>query len=276
MGAIAMAAPIVPGKEDSWADHPRGVAWALADAGHTVGRFQATFAGDVPRTSGLSSSAAIECATGVALNDLFGFGLQYTELARVCQRAENRFVGVNSGIMDQYASLLCQRDAALLIDCRSLEATSVPFRLEEAGLSLLVCDTGVERELGSTGYNDRRAACERAARELGVELLRDATLQDLDRLGGVDLKRARHVVSENDRVLKAVDVLQRGDYEALARLMYASHTSLRDDYEVSTPELDAVVSVAAAWGGGRLRPTPIAITPEMMWPSAETTFQRTV
>jgi galactokinase len=232
-------------KEDSWADYPRGVAWALADAGHAVGRFQATFAGDVPRASGLSSSAAIECATGVALNDLFGFGLQYTELARVCQRAENRFVGVNSGIMDQYASLLCQRDAALLIDCRSLEATSVPFRLEEAGLSLLVCDTGVERELGDTGYNDRRATSERAARELGVKVLRNATLQDLDRLGGTELKRARHVVSENDRVLNAVDVLQRGDYESLGRLMYASHASLRDDYEVSTPELDAFVSVAA-------------------------------
>lgn len=232
-------------KEDSWADYPRGVAWALADAGHTVGRFQATFAGDVPRASGLSSSAAIECATGVALNDLFAFGLEYTELARVCQRAENRFVGVNSGIMDQYASLLCQRDAALLIDCRSLEATSVPFRLDGAGLSLLVCDTGVERALGDTGYNDRRAACERAARELGVDLLRDATLQDLDRLSGVELKRARHVISENDRVLKAVDVLRRGDYEALGHLMYASHESLRNDYEVSTPELDAFVSVAA-------------------------------
>lgn len=232
-------------KEGSWADYPRGVAWALADAGYTVGRFQAAFAGDVPRASGLSSSAAIECATGVALNDLFGFGLDYKELARVCQRAENRFVGVNSGIMDQYASLLCRRDAALLIDCRSLEATSVPFHLEEAGLSLLVCDTGVERELGNTGYNDRRAACEGAARELGVELLRDATLQDLDRLSGVELKRARHVVSENERVLAAVDALKCRDYAALGQLMYASHASLRDDYEVSTRELDTFVSVAS-------------------------------
>jgi galactokinase len=232
-------------KEDSWADYPRGVAWALADAGHTVGRFQATIAGNVPRASGLSSSAAIECATGVALNELFGFGLQYKDLAGLCQRAENRFVGVNSGIMDQYASLLCQRDAALLIDCRSLDATSVPFDLEEVGLSLLVCDTGVERALGNTGYNDRRAACERAAQELGVSLLRDATLEDLDRLDGVELKRARHVVSENNRVLEAADVLKRGDYKALGQLMYASHDSLRDDYEVSTRELDAFVSVAA-------------------------------
>ena len=232
-------------KEGSWADYPRGVAWALADAGHTVGRFQAAIAGDVPRASGLSSSAAIECAMAVALNDLFRFELEYTELARLCQRAENRFVGVNSGIMDQYASLLCQRDAALLIDCRSLEATQVPLRLEDAGLSLLVCDTKVERALGKTGYNDRRAACERAARELGVELLRDATREDLERLSGVDLKRARHVVSEDERVLKAAEALQDGDYEALGRLMYASHESLRADYEVSTPELDAFVAVSS-------------------------------
>jgi galactokinase len=232
-------------KEDSWADYPRGVAWSLADAGHIVGRFQAAFAGDVPLASGLSSSAAIECATAVALNDLFRFGLEYSELARLCQRAENRFVGVNSGIMDQYASLLCERDAALLIDCRSLEATQVPLHLDDAGLSLLVCDTNVDRALGNTGYNDRRAACERAARELGVDLLRDATQDDLERLSGVDLKRARHVVSENDRVLEAAAALQHGDYDVLGRLMYASHASLRDDYEVSTPELDAFVAVAA-------------------------------
>jgi galactokinase len=232
-------------KEDSWADYPRGVAWALADAGYDIGRFQATFTGDVPQASGLSSSAAFECATAVALNDLFALGLEYTELARLCQRAENRFVGVNSGIMDQYASLLCTRDKALLIDCRSLEATAVPLDLEEAGLSLLVCDTKVERALGNTGYNERRAACERAARELGVEQLRDATPEDLDRLSGEELKRARHVVSEDNRVLEAAEVLRHGDYEGLGRLMYASHASLRDDYEVSTRELDAFVSTAA-------------------------------
>jgi galactokinase len=241
-------------KEGSWADYPRGVAWALAEAGCNVGRFQATFTGDVPQASGLSSSAAIECATAIALNDLFALGLEYTELARLCQRAENRFVGVNSGSMDQYASLLCRRDEALLIDCRSLEATRVPLHLEEAGLSLLVCDTKVERALGNTGYNERRAACERAARELGVQQLRDATLKDLDRLSGEDLKRARHVVSEDNRVLEAVEALERGDYHALGRLMYASHASLRDDYEVSTPELDAFVVAAAGCGalGARL------------------------
>jgi galactokinase len=232
-------------KEESWVDYPRGVAWALADAGYNVGRFQATFTGDVPQASGLSSSAAIECATGIALNDLFALGLEYTELARLCQRAENRFVGVNSGIMDQFASLLCRHDEALLIDCRSLEATSVSFDLQGAGLTLLVCNTNVERALGNTGYNERRATCERAARELGVEQLRDATLVDLDRLRGEELKRARHVVSEDNRVLQAVEALKRGDYEALGRLMYASHASLRDDYEVSTPELDAFVAAAA-------------------------------
>jgi galactokinase len=241
-------------KEDSWADYPRGVAWALTDAGYSVGRFQATFTGEVPQASGLSSSAAIECATGVALNALFALGIEYTELAKLCQRAENRFVGVNSGIMDQYASLLCKQGEALLIDCRSLQATPVPLHLEEAGLVLLVCDTKVERALGHTGYNERRAACERAARELGVEQLRDATLDDLDRLSGEELKRARHVVSEDNRVLEAAEVVSRHDYEALGRLMYASHASLRDDYEVSTPELDAFVETAAECGalGARL------------------------
>jgi galactokinase len=132
-----------------------------------------------------------------------------------------------------------------LIDCRSLEASSVPLDLEDAGLSLLVCDTKVERALGNTGYNERRAACERAARALGVEQLRDATLEDLGRLRGEELKRARHVISEDNRVLEAVEALKRGDYEALGRLMYVSHASLRDDCEVSTPELDAFVAAAA-------------------------------
>ena len=242
------------GEDDSWAKYPRAVLWALREAGHDAGGFHAALAGDVPRASGLSSSAAIEAATALALDALFGLGLDKKSLARICQRAENGYVGVQSGIMDQYASLLGEAGCALLIDCRSLEAETVPLDLEGAGLSLLVCDTRVERGLADTGYNDRRAACERAAEALGVEALRDATEGDLDRLSGEELRRARHVVTENSRVIRATECLRAKDFEAFGHLMYASHESMRDDYEISTPELDAFVEVAEESGapGARL------------------------
>jgi galactokinase len=241
-------------KDSSWADYPRGVACAFGEKGRRVGDFRAAFAGDVPLGSGLSSSAAIEAATALALDALFGLAMDRKELAVLCQRAENEFVGVRSGIMDQYASLLCEEGAALLVDCRSLEAESVPLDLKGAGLALLVCDTRVERGLADTGYNDRRAACERAAGTLGVEQLRDAQQEDLGRLSGEELKRARHVVTENARVLEAADALRVGNFEELGRLMYASHASMRDDFEISTRELDAFVELAEAAGalGARL------------------------
>jgi galactokinase len=231
-------------KDGSWADYPRGVAWAMGEAGHEVGVFSAAFAGDVPLGSGLSSSAAIEAATALALDGLFGFGIGRTDLAVLCQRAENDYMGVGTGIMDQYASLLCQAGAALLVDCRSLEAQSVPLDLAAAGLALVVCDTRVERGLADTGYNDRRATCERAASMLGIEELRDATEENLALLSEAELKRARHVVTENGRVLEAVEALEDDDFDEFGRLMYASHASLRDDYEVSTQELDTFVQTA--------------------------------
>jgi galactokinase len=241
-------------REGAWVDYPRGVAWALAEAGLRVPAFQAAFAGEVPQGAGLSSSAAIEAATILALDALGALGLDRTTLARLCQRAENAFVGVRSGIMDQYAALLCQAGHALLVDCRSLASEAVPLDLAGAGLSLLVCDTGVKRGLAATGYNDRRATCERAAAQLGLPQLRDATLADLARLSGEELLRARHVVTENARVLAAVAALRQRDLVALGALMYASHASLRDDFGVSTPELDAVVEAARADGalGARL------------------------
>jgi galactokinase len=241
-------------KDSSWADYPRGVVWAMGEAGHEIRPFSAAFAGNVPLGSGLSSSAAIEAATALALDAFFGLGVGRTDLAVICQRAENDYLGVGSGIMDQYASLLCEAGAALLLDCRSLEARSVPLDLEGAGLALVVCDTRVERGLADTGYNDRRATCERAARMLGLEELRDATGRDLDLLSEAELKRARHVVSENARVLDAVEALEVGDFDEFGRLMYDSHTSLRDDYEVSTPELDTFVRTAQQHGatGARL------------------------
>jgi galactokinase len=242
------------GKDSSWADYPRGVAWAFGEAGREVEGFRAAYAGDVPLGSGLSSSAAIEAATALALDALFGLGMDRRELAVLCQRAENEFVGVQSGIMDQYASLLCEEGSALLVDCRSLEAENVPLDLEEVNLTLLVCDTRVERGLADTGYNDRRAACERAARTLGVKELRDASKEDLGRLSGEELKRARHIVTENARVLEATEALRVGDFPELGRLMYASHASMRDDFEISTRELDAFVEIAGAAGapGARL------------------------
>ncbi|MCA1687582.1 MAG: galactokinase [Actinobacteria bacterium] len=227
------ARPLGGERDSSWVDYPRGVARAIGE---------------------VSSSAAIEAATALALDALFGLGMDKKVLAVLCQRAENEFVGVQSGIMDQYASLLCEEGAALLVDCRSLEAEAVPLDLEGANLALLVCDTRVERGLADTGYNDRRAACERAARKLGVEQLRDAREEDLERLSGEELRRARHIVSENARVLEAVGALREENLREVGRLMYASHASMRDDFEISTPELDAFVELAQKAGalGARL------------------------
>ena len=241
-------------KDSSWADYPRGVAWAFDEKGRRIENFRAAYAGDVPLGSGLSSSAAIEAATALALDKLFGLQSDRKDLAVLCQRAENEFVGVQSGIMDQYASLLCEEGSALLVDCRSLEAEGVPLDLEAAGLALLVCDTRVERGLADTGYNDRRAACERAARTLGVEQLRDAGIENLSRLSGEELRRARHIVTENARVLEAVEALRAEDFRELGRLMYQSHASMRDDFEISTRELDAFVELSEATGalGARL------------------------
>jgi galactokinase len=257
------------GRDGSWADYPRGVAWAMGEEGHETGSFRAAFAGDVPLGSGLSSSAAIEAATALALDALLGLGIGRKDLAVLCQRAENDYVGVASGIMDQYASLLCEEGAALLVDCRSLEAKSVPLDLAAAGLALVVCDTRVERGLADTGYNDRRSTCESAASTLGIEELRNATEVDLQRLSGEELKRARHVVSENARVLEAVEALNNKDFGHFGRLMYASHASLRDDYEVSTPELDTFVETARQHGATGARLTgagfggcAIALVPE--------------
>lgn len=237
-----------------WTDYPSGILWALRARGHTVPDIQAAFAGDVPRGAGLSSSAAIEAATALALAHLLALGLPRQELALLCQQAENAFVGVKSGIMDQYASLLCEAGAALLIDCRSLSAQLIPLDLAAAGLTLLVGDTRQERTLAATGYNQRRQTCERAALHLGVASLRDAHLEDLRALRGEELRRARHVITENARVLAAAQALRGGDFAAFGALMYASHASLRDDFAVSTPALDAFVQRARAAGalGARL------------------------
>src|SRR5829696_900609 len=246
--------PLGENPDGSWADYPRGLAWALREAGMEVPAFRAAFAGDVPQGSGLSSSAAIEAATALALNALFGLEKSRKDLALLCQKAENDFVGVPCGIMDQYASLLCEAGSALLIDCRSLKAESVLLDLEGANLTLLVCDTRTERGLADTGYEDRRRECEEAARTLGIEELRDAKEEDLERLSDDELKRTRHVVHENARVLETVRLLRGEDFAGFGRLVYDSHLSLRDDFEVSTRELDTFVETARESGalGARL------------------------
>ncbi len=236
--------PLLETRKGSWADYPSGIVWALKEQGFAIKPLQGAYAGDVPLGSGLSSSAAIQAATAMALDALFHLEIEKKQLAVLCQHAENAFVGINSGIMDQYASLLCQAGTALLIDCRSLEAKQIPLNLAEAGLALLICDTRVSRELGATGYNARRQACERAAHHLGIKDLRDARLEDLDRLSGEERRRAAHVITENMRVLQGVEALEQQDFVTFGQLMYASHRSLRDDYEVSTPELDAFVEIA--------------------------------
>jgi galactokinase len=243
-------------RDYSWADYPRGVALQLgarAPEG-ALPPWRAAIAGDVPRGSGLSSSAAIEAATATALNDLFALNLTRRELAVLCRRVENEFLGVKSGIMDQYASLLAQANHALLIDCRSLEARAIPLDLDAMGLSLIVCDTRQERGLRDSEYNSRQEACARAAALLGVAELRDARESDLTRLSGEELRRARHVIGENARVLRAAAALDSRDFTTFGQLMTASHASLRDDYEVSTPALDAFVDEACAQGalGARL------------------------
>ena len=252
-------AGIGPGTVGGWAAYPAGVAWALGQAGVELGGADLVVDGDVPAGSGLSSSAALECATATALADLGGAGLDRAALAGLARRAENEVVGVPSGVMDQMVSMLGRAGHALFLDTRSLGAEQVPLPLEAAGLCLVVIDTRAGHQLVDGAYADRRAACQAAAAVLGVPALRDATPALLEQhaaaLGDPGLRRARHVVTENARVLAAVELLRAGDLDRLGPLLAASHASLRDDYEVSSPELDTAVEAAVAAGAVGARMT---------------------
>jgi galactokinase len=252
-------AEVGPGRVDGWAAYPAGVAWALERAGVEVTGADLVVDGDVPAGSGLSSSAALECATAVALADLHGAELDGPTLAALARRAENEVVGVPSGVMDQMVSMLGRAGHALFLDTRSLETEQVPLPLEETGLRLVVLDTRAGHRLVDGAYADRRAACEAAAATLGVPALRDATLEQVEQygaaLGDPGLRRARHVVTENARVLAAVELLRAGDLERLGPLLAASHASLRDDYEVSSDELDTAVEAAVEAGAVGARMT---------------------
>ncbi|HEX4058032.1 MAG TPA: galactokinase [Galbitalea sp.] len=257
-----------------WAAYPLGVAWALG----TFGADLATASGvdlvidsTVPVGAGLSSSAAIESAVAVALNDLWQLDLQKRDLALAAQRAENDAVGAPTGIMDQSASLLGRRDSAVFLDCRNLESELVDLGFADAGLTILVIDTGVSHSHATGEYRDRRRACESAAASLGIQSLRELGVDDLAgaqrELDPVTFRRVRHVVTENQRVLDAVGALKSGRPANLGELLDASHRSLRDDFEVSTPELDLAVELAVEAGalgarmtGGGFGGSAIALT----------------
>jgi galactokinase len=242
-----------PGRVSGWAAYPAGVAWALAAAGyHVPGAFLA-FDSDLPEGAGLSSSAALECATALALTELAGLAVDRRELAAIARRAENDFAGAPTGIMDQSASLLSRRGHALLLDCRSLESTQVPFDPAASGAGLLVIDTRAKHEHSASEYGRRRAECEQAAVLLGIPSLRYLTdVADVDRLSDPVLRRrARHVVTDDQRVLAVVGLLTSASadaYPQVGRLLTQAHLSLRDDFEISWPEADAAVDAALAAG----------------------------
>jgi galactokinase len=206
--------------------------------------------GNVPVGSGLSSSAALEVCAATTFQTLGGLSISKVDLVRLCQKAENEFVGVKSGIMDQFISALAREGHALLIDCRDLSHQNVSL---PHGATIVVCDTMKRRGLVDSEYNTRRAECEEAARRLGVQALRDASLEQFTRLEKEMppnvARRARHIITENARVLRAVDAAQRNDLETFGTLMNESHASLRDDYAVSCAELDALVEIARTQRG---------------------------
>ncbi|WP_404430994.1 galactokinase [Microbacterium lacus] len=277
--AVGNIPSLFPAGRDSvaeWARYPLGVAWALV---HASGRDAATLAGadlafssDVPVGAGLSSSAAIESATAVALTEVWGLDLDRVALAQAGRRAENEAVGAPTGIMDQMASMLGRTDAAIFLDCRSLEADVIDLGFAEAGLELVVIDTGVSHSHATGGYGDRRASCERGAQALGVVALRDVTVADLERAAGLlddeTFRRVRHIVTENDRVQATVRALRGKGPAAIGDLLIASHASMRDDFEISVPELDTAVDAALSAGaigarmtGGGFGGAAIALVP---------------
>ena len=236
--------------EHLWVNYPQGIAWALAKDGHELLGADLVISGDVPIGAGLSSSAALEVASIRMFGELSGLQLDPVEVAYTGKRAENDFVGVQSGIMDQFVASLGVPGKALFIDCRTDEYRRIPL---PSGVQVIVVDTTVKRELASSAYNERRAQCEEGVRLLseslkGVRALRDVSIEDLERLGAslpdLILRRSRHVVEENARVQDAVKALEAGDADKLGVLMDASHESLRTDYEVSSDELDALVDAA--------------------------------
>ncbi|MBH0099410.1 galactokinase [Salinibacterium sp. NSLL150] len=258
-----------------WSAYPLGVAWALGQHGadlNGVPGVDILIDSTVPVGAGLSSSAAIESSVALALNDLWKLGFSREQLAKVGQLAENEVVGAPTGIMDQSASLLGATDSAVFLDCRSLDVEVVPLGLAPAELSILVMDTRVSHSHATGGYSERRASCEAGAAALGASSLRDVSVADLERaqeiLDDVTFRRVRHVVTENQRVLDTVRALNEEGPLAIGALLDASHVSMRDDFEISIPELDLAVETAREHGaigarmtGGGFGGAAIALVP---------------
>ncbi|SCL36346.1 galactokinase [Micromonospora pallida] len=244
---------LVPGRVTGWGAYVAGVVWALREAGYAVPGARLSVASDVPVGSGLSSSAALESAVLAALVDLGGLDLPTERRPRLAQRAENAYVGAPTGIMDQSAAIRCRAGHALFLDCRSEEVEHIPFDLDAAGLAMLVVDSRAPHRHADGEYASRRRSCDQAAELLGVPALRDVPIADLDaalaRLpDGETRRRVRHVVTENQRVLDTVALLHAGRVREIGPLLTASHASMRDDFEITVPEVDLAVETTLAAG----------------------------
>ena len=239
---------VKPGLKGEWERYALGVLWSM---GVNQG-VDLMIDGHVPLGAGLSSSAALECSVATAMNHLFDMGYNLEELARLTQKAENKYVGVPCGIMDQSVSLMATQGSALLLDCRDLSTKNIPFDVASSGLELLIVDTQAHHALTDGGYAERRASCESAVAKLGITSLRELTMEQLEAsrslLTETEFVRARHAVTEMQRVLDCVDALGNSDFEKVGRLINQSHASLRDDYTVSCPELDTAVDAAISAG----------------------------
>ena len=239
---------VKPGLKGEWERYALGVLWAL---GVKEG-VDLLIDGHVPLGAGLSSSAALECSVATAMNHLFDLGFNLEELARLTQKAENQYVGVPCGIMDQSVSLMATQGSALLLDCRDLTTKNIPFDVASSGLELLIIDTQAHHALTDGGYAERRASCESVVAKLGISSLRELSMEQLENSRGLltetEFVRARHAVTEMKRVLECVEALSNSDFAKVGRLINQSHASLRDDYTVSCPELDTAVEAALAAG----------------------------
>jgi galactokinase len=249
-----------PGSVDGWAAYVAGVVWALRDAGYDVPPARLALASDVPVGAGLSSSHALECAVLTALADLGGLDLPLEDRPRLVQISENGYVGAPTGIMDQSASLRCQAGHALFLDCRSLEVQQIPFDVAAEGLAVLVLNSNAPHRHTDGEYGARRRSCEDAARLLGVPALRDVAAADLDAaLARLDddvmRRRVRHVVTEDQRVLDTVALLHSGRIREIGPLLTASHASMRDDFEITVPQVDVAVEAALMAGAYGARMT---------------------
>jgi len=280
VSSFDLLAEITPDPVAPWSNYIRGVAWALKQRGYPLQGVNMVIAGDVPQGAGLSSSASLEVAVGTALARLSGLELDGKTIALTGQQAENDFVGMRCGIMDQFIAALGQKDHALLIDCRSLDYRAVPI---PAGVAVIIANSNVKRGLVDSEYNTRRKECEAAAVHFGVPALRDVSPDvfalHADELEETVAKRARHVITENARTQAAADALTKGDLKEMGRLMAESHVSMRDDFEITVPPIDALVEIVAevigdAGGvrmtGGGFGGCIVALAPQEFVPAVET------